>query len=75
VHRIEQLSPLHLARVAPGARLRVSLIPGMSESLRIEGGLRPAPGFCRRVRDRFWDSRSLASYASPRAADCGRRAS
>ena len=38
VHRIEQLSPLHLARVAQGSRLEVSLIPGMPESLRIEWG-------------------------------------
>lgn len=38
VQRMEQLSPLHLARVAPGARLDVSLIPGMPESLRIEWG-------------------------------------
>ena len=38
VRRIEQLSPLHLARVAPGSRLEVSLIPGMPESLRIEWG-------------------------------------
>jgi len=38
VQRTEQLSPLHLARVAPGARLEVSLVPGMPESLRIEWG-------------------------------------
>ncbi|MFC5789497.1 hypothetical protein EDM22_17475 [Agromyces tardus] len=36
--RTEQLAPLHLARVMPGARLDVSLVPGRPETLRIEWG-------------------------------------
>lgn len=36
VRRTEQLAPLHLARVAPGAALPVSIVPGMAETLRIE---------------------------------------
>ncbi len=36
VRRTEQLAPLHLARVAPGAALPVSIVPGMAETMRIE---------------------------------------
>lgn len=36
--RTEQLAPLHLARVAPGSRLDVSVVPGRPETLRIEWG-------------------------------------
>ena len=36
--RTEQLSPLHLARVAPGAELVVSLVPGRPDTLRLEWG-------------------------------------
>ena len=36
VHRTEQLAPLHLARVAPGVALPVSIVPGMAETLRLE---------------------------------------
>ena len=32
----EQLAPLHLARVTPGSRLDVSLVPGMLDTVRIE---------------------------------------
>ena len=38
VTRTEQLAPLHLARVAPGASLEVSIIPGRPDSVRIEWG-------------------------------------
>lgn len=38
VSRTEQLAPLHLARVTPGSRLEVSLVPGRPESLRLEWG-------------------------------------
>jgi len=36
VRRMEQLTPLHIARVVPGATLAVSLVPGRTETLRIE---------------------------------------
>ncbi|MGX5696850.1 hypothetical protein ACWKWP_11680 [Agromyces soli] len=36
VTRTEQLAPLHLARVAPGAILDVSLVPGRPDSVRVE---------------------------------------
>jgi hypothetical protein len=34
--RTEQLAPLHLARVAPGAQVAVSLVPGRPETVRLE---------------------------------------
>ena len=34
--RTEQLAPLHLARVAPGAQLAVSLVPGRPDTVRLE---------------------------------------
>lgn len=34
--RAEQLEPLHLARVAPGSQVPVSLVPGRPETVRIE---------------------------------------
>ncbi|MBM7505731.1 hypothetical protein ACFPER_01345 [Agromyces aurantiacus] len=34
--RTEQLAPLHLARVAPGSQLEVSLVPGRPETVRLE---------------------------------------
>ncbi|UOQ88237.1 hypothetical protein MUN74_13200 [Agromyces endophyticus] len=34
--RTEQLAPIHLARVAPGATLDVSLVPGRPDTLRVE---------------------------------------
>jgi hypothetical protein len=34
--RAEQLAPLHLARVAPGSQVPVSLVPGRPETVRIE---------------------------------------
>lgn len=36
VTRTEQLAPLHLARVAPGAILDVSIVPGRPDTVRIE---------------------------------------
>lgn len=36
VRRTEQLAPLHLTRVVPGAALSVSIVPGMPETTRIE---------------------------------------
>jgi hypothetical protein len=38
VTRTEQVAPLHLARVAPGSTLEVSIVPGRPESVRIEWG-------------------------------------
>ena len=34
--RAEQLAPLHLARVAPGSQVPVSLVPGRPETVRLE---------------------------------------
>ncbi|WP_448810971.1 hypothetical protein [Agromyces bauzanensis] len=36
VTRTEQVAPLHLARLAPGATLDVSIVPGRPESVRVE---------------------------------------
>lgn len=36
VTRTEQLAPLHLARVSPGAILDVSLVPGRPDTVRVE---------------------------------------
>jgi hypothetical protein len=36
VTRTEQVAPLYLARVAPGAALDVSIVPGRPESVRVE---------------------------------------
>jgi hypothetical protein len=36
--RTEQVAPLHLARVVPGARLEVSVVPGSPETTRVEWG-------------------------------------
>jgi predicted alpha-1,6-mannanase (GH76 family) len=36
--RTEQVAPLHLARVMPGARLDVSVVPGRPETTRVEWG-------------------------------------
>jgi hypothetical protein len=36
--RTEQLAPLHLARVAPGSQVHVSLVPGRPETVRLEWG-------------------------------------
>lgn len=36
--RTEQLAPLHLARVAPGAQVAVSLVPGRPDTVRLEWG-------------------------------------
>lgn len=36
VTRTEQLAPLHLARVAPGAILDVSIVPGRPDTVRVE---------------------------------------
>ncbi|MEI5585295.1 MULTISPECIES: hypothetical protein [unclassified Agromyces] len=36
--RTEQVAPLQLARVTPGAQLPVSLVPGRPASLRVEWG-------------------------------------
>lgn len=36
VRRTEQLAPLHLARVVPGSRIDVSIVPGMPETVRFE---------------------------------------
>ncbi|WP_448005907.1 hypothetical protein [Agromyces bauzanensis] len=36
VTRTEQVAPLHLARLAPGATLDVSIVPGRPETVRVE---------------------------------------
>jgi hypothetical protein len=36
--RTEQVAPLQLARVVPGAQLPVSIVPGVPTSLRVEWG-------------------------------------
>lgn len=36
VSRTEQVAPLHLARVAPGAFLDTSIVPGRPDSVRVE---------------------------------------
>jgi hypothetical protein len=36
VNRTEQVAPIHLARLAPGAALDVSIVPGRPESVRVE---------------------------------------
>ena len=36
VTRTEQVAPLHLARVAPGASLDTSIVPGRPDSVRVE---------------------------------------
>jgi hypothetical protein len=36
VSRTEQVAPIHLARLAPGAALDVSIAPGRPESVRVE---------------------------------------
>ncbi|GGI48220.1 hypothetical protein BCL57_002715 [Agromyces flavus] len=37
--RTEQVAPLHLARVAPGSELQVSLVPGRPDTVRPEWGV------------------------------------
>jgi hypothetical protein len=36
VTRTEQVAPIYLARIAPGAALTVSIVPGRPESVRVE---------------------------------------
>jgi hypothetical protein len=36
VTRTEQVAPIHLARIAPGSTVDVSIVPGRPESVRIE---------------------------------------
>lgn len=38
VTRTEQVAPLHLARVAPGSTVDVSMVPGRPDTVRIEWG-------------------------------------